>query len=124
MQCPKCKAKMLPVSVGDVEVDRCANCAGLWFDTREHEVLKNVKGSERIDDGGAALSAIHDAMRDYPCPRCGGAMVPMTVHHQPHIHYEQCITCGGAYFDAGEFADYKELTLAEALNRFFALLRE
>ena len=34
--CPKCKASMTQVTVGEYVVDRCTGCSGLWFDLREH----------------------------------------------------------------------------------------
>ena len=44
-QLPKCNAPMGKVTFTSVVVDRCASCRGLWFDAREHERLKDMKGS-------------------------------------------------------------------------------
>ena len=43
----------------------------------------------------------------------------MTDHNQPHIKFESCTVCYGVFFDAGEFRDYKELTLTESVKRLF-----
>ena len=51
MQCPKCAQAMEKVTFQDVEVDRCINCGGMWFDMLELEELKKMKGSEKIDTG-------------------------------------------------------------------------
>ena len=44
MQCPKCEATMeehsLSTLKGQVTVDRCNSCRGLWFDIGEAEALK------------------------------------------------------------------------------------
>jgi hypothetical protein len=44
-------------------------------------------------------------------------MIQMTDHKQPHIKYESCTVCYGVFFDAGEFRDYKEVTLAESVRK-------
>jgi hypothetical protein len=35
---------------------------------------------------------------------------------QPHIVFEKCSACSGVFFDAGEFTDFQEYTLAERLK--------
>ncbi len=35
MNCPKCASEFEKISFGDVEVDRCLGCHGLWFDMLE-----------------------------------------------------------------------------------------
>jgi Zn-finger nucleic acid-binding protein len=42
---------MEKVTFKDIEVDRCTNCKGLWYDMLEHEELKGLKNSEEIDTG-------------------------------------------------------------------------
>ena len=120
LKCPKCAAGMEKVTFASVVVDRCVACRGLWFDAREHERLKDEEGSERIDTaagaGGAPAEAeaggrASDARID--CPVCHTRMIRMVDHRQPHIRYESCTVCHGAFFDAGEFRDYKEATVKE-----------
>ena len=40
IECPKCRHGMDEITYGDVTIDRCTNCAGLWFDTGEADQLK------------------------------------------------------------------------------------
>ena len=42
MQCPKCAQAMEKVKFQDVEIDRCINCGGMWFDMLELEDLKKL----------------------------------------------------------------------------------
>ena len=49
MNCPKCKSDMAKVEFKGIEIDRCTNCSGIWFDILEEEDLKKIEGSERID---------------------------------------------------------------------------
>ncbi len=121
LNCPKCSAVMEKVSFGGTTVDRCVSCKGIWFDAREQEHLKDAAGSEALDVGGPASAP---APAPPPggkvlCPVCRTPMIRMTDHQQPHLKYESCTVCYGVFFDAGEFRDYKELTLAESVKRLF-----
>jgi len=64
---------------------------------------------------GRAQNSNFDAI----CPRCEVPMMPESDKKQAHIHYEQCPDCKGVYFDAGEFRDYKELTIGEFFKSMF-----
>ncbi|XAL98777.1 zf-TFIIB domain-containing protein [Phycisphaeraceae bacterium D3-23] len=125
MQCPKCSAEMKTQAVDGIEVDQCTGCGGMWFDLREHDRLreKGGKAVASLDSGDRAKGAANNEERDIDCPRCGVQMVKLAHHEQTHIHYEQCATCGGAYFDAGEFDDLRELTLGERVKRLLPGLR-
>ncbi len=116
MQCPKCEGPMLRVSVQGYEVDRCERCGGLWFDLREHEHLARAARNTRIDTGDPAKGREMNTTRDILCPRDHSTLIPMSVLGQPHIQIERCNVCGGSFFDAGEFRDYKEITAAEWLR--------
>ncbi len=113
MNCPKCSAKMETVTFADVEVDRCTQCHGLWFDASEAEKLRSVPGAEAIDQAAPAQAAAGGSAGAVSCPRCHTRMIEMVVHGQPHIRFESCTVCYGQFYDAGEFTDLKTLTLAE-----------
>ena len=123
MQCPKCGGTMRIVTHEGIDIDRCTSCEGLWFDLREHDKLRDIKGSEYIDTGDPEMGEDQDEVRDIDCPRCHTQMVKLAFPDQPHIRYEQCATCGGAYLDAGEFRDLKSFTLAERLTRLMQPFR-
>lgn len=121
MKCPKCDSELKTLAFNDVEVDRCAGCGGLWFDAFEHEELKQLSGSERIDyppikkkPAGAGSGC---------CPKDKQPLFAMVVAGQPHIAYESCGFCHGVFFDAGEFKDFKEETLGERLRAAFGFAR-
>ena len=41
IECPKCGHGMDEITYGgDLAVDRCTNCKGMWFDAGEAELLK------------------------------------------------------------------------------------
>lgn len=120
MNCPKCDAAMEPVTFATVEVDRCPQCQGLWFDEGEAEQLKSAKGAGKLDAGQPLMAAAAQGPQKVLCPRCRTPMIGMVVHGQAHIRYESCKVCHGSFFDAGEFKDMTENTI---LERIRAVLR-
>lgn len=108
MKCPKCAAGMATVSFAGIDVERCHACHGLWFDALEHEDLRRIDGSERIDDGLSAVGRAFDVDAPLRCPSCAGAMVRMVDTRQSHLWFESCTSCHGVFFDAGEFRDFKD----------------
>lgn len=40
MKCPKCGMRLEEIAVGDVYLDKCSGCAGIWLDKGELEVIR------------------------------------------------------------------------------------
>jgi len=119
MNCPKCDSDMEKVTYEEIEVDRCINCKGIWFDMLEREHLKDIEGSESIDIGSTERGERFNKMTKIDCPACKTLMIEMVDKDQPHISYEACTTCYGLFFDAGEFKDYKHHTVFEFFKKLF-----
>jgi Zn-finger nucleic acid-binding protein len=94
------------VAFEGIEVDRCTGCKGIWFDVLEKEHLNDLHGSEAIDVGETPADA-PDAHRRILCPVCKTLMINMSVAGHPDLKYESCTVCFGAFFDAGEFREFK-----------------
>ena len=113
IECPKCGHGMDEVSYGgDVLIDRCTNCQGLWFDQGEAELLKSKWMGDALDSGSRAEGKKWNPVDDIACPRCGKDMEKASDPDQPHIWYEACRE-HGLFMDAGEFTDYKQETLTD-----------
>jgi Zn-finger nucleic acid-binding protein len=112
---------MSEIVVDEQTLDRCEGCGGMWFDNLEHEKLKAAHAARAIDVGEAVLGKRNDAMKNVKCPKDGATMIRLTVHEQPHIHLDSCPVCYGTYFDAGEFADFQDVTLVERARRFLGM---
>ena len=108
MKCPKCISPMVKVLFEGIEVDRCVDCHGLWFDQSEREDLLQRRNSEAIDNGDPRLGSQFDRVDSIVCPRCGTHMIPMVALGRPRIHFERCTLCAGSFFDAGEFKRLKQ----------------
>jgi hypothetical protein len=44
MKCPKCGMQLEEMAFGDVRVDKCFSCEGLWLDKGELEVIREKEG--------------------------------------------------------------------------------
>lgn len=117
MQCPKCHSAMEVIAVDGGEVDRCPGCGGLWFDLLEHEELKAQ--AALIDTGDALVGARHNTIDRIECPSCGNGqpLIRMVDPQQPHIWFESCTVCYGRFYDAGEYRDFAEFTVADWFKR-------
>ena len=113
MRCPKCRADMEQVDYEGTEIDRCTICKGLWFDAGEIELLRDKEAAAAIDTGDASIGKKSNAMDDYQCPRCSGAMVRVVDARQRHIWFETCSSCSGSFLDAGELRDLSTLNIAD-----------
>ncbi|MCK7594400.1 zf-TFIIB domain-containing protein [Pseudomarimonas salicorniae] len=120
MNCPKCQAEMQVVRVEGGEVDRCGGCGGLWFDMLEDQDLLSL--AAEIDTGDPEVGRRHNAIDRISCPKCsdGQPMIRMVDPAQPHIWFESCTVCYGKFFDAGEYRDLAEFTVADWFKRLRA----
>ena len=112
MRCPKCKNKMEAVEFEGVEVDRCTACEGIWFDVGENDWLFGKDAAEAIDTGDPLIGSQTNQIDRYRCPRCDGGMLRRVDPRQKEIRYEECTSCRGSFFDAGEFTDLVKHAIA------------
>ena len=117
MRCPKCRTDMEQVEFDGVEIDRCKNCNGMWFDVGESDALKNIDAATAIDIGDSESGRQMNEIDRYRCPRCDGGMMRMVDPRQSDIWYEECTSCKGTFFDAGEFRDLSEQKISSFLKR-------
>ena len=118
MRCPKCRADMVQIAIDGVEVDRCSTCHGLWFDEGELSQMRSKEAAAVLDTGDVATGKQQNKIEHYRCPRCAGPMNRLVDPQQTHIWFEQCGTCRGSFFDAGELTDLANVTASDFFKRF------
>ena len=105
MDCPKCSLPMTTRKIGDVEVDECTTCKGIWFDRDE---LRQAKDETDPDlswmdfDIWKHKDQFHIAARPTKCPRCA---IPMAAvnYGETGVEIGVCSKCQGTWLDGGEF---------------------
>ena len=118
MLCPKCRSDMVQVAIDGTEIDRCSTCHGLWFDAGELEKMRNRQAAEVLDVGDISVGKQQNEIEYYRCPRCAGPMNRLVDPQQTHIWFEQCDSCHGSFFDAGELSDLAKLSISDLFKRF------
>jgi Zn-finger nucleic acid-binding protein len=118
MRCPKCRSDMEQIMIDDTEVDRCSSCHGLWFDDGELRKLRTKEAAAVLDIGDATTGKQQNEIEHYRCPRCAGPMNRLVDPAQPHIWFEQCGSCRGSFFDAGELTDLATVSMSDFFKRF------
>ena len=103
MDCVACGKPMIVVEHDKIELDYCANCSGVWFDTGEIELLL-----ERMRLELAGLEGLHlaeeakSAERKRRCPICRKRMKKVDLGHEPVLVIDACPDGEGLWFDSGE----------------------
>ena len=99
INCPKCSSEALveTQALGNIPLDVCPGCAGIWFNNGELEAL--LKQSQ----GGAAadLALIGPRDGDLLCPSCKNKMSRGGLVN-PLLLVDKCQACGGIWLDSHE----------------------
>ncbi|MFC1946219.1 zf-TFIIB domain-containing protein, partial [Chloroflexota bacterium] len=101
MICPVCKQDMLVVEHQNIELDYCASCHGVWFDSGELELLLQCHGFEEAAVFLAGILAKPVATGEKPrkCPICSRKMAKASVGE---TIIDACSRGEGLWFDGGE----------------------
>ncbi len=119
MNCVKCDGQLRKVVIGEIEVDKCDRCSGIWFDLGELEKILEQKHIEalrnEIDNNEG-----HDEKQG-KCPRCGGTgnMVRVTSLKDADVHIDTCSVCYGQWLDGGEIEHLKDQGILDRIRRRF-----
>ena len=108
MNCPQCEIPMTKKSRGDVTIDACPQCRGLWFDSGEIDDLKDQLGPPDLRWADfelwrkkAEFEVAPDALQ---CPRCPDAALTFMRDRETETAVRFCPRCKGSWMTAGDFA--------------------
>ena len=124
LSCPRClSANLDEIEIGEVMLDRCARCAGLWFDSAEIGALVGRHHSaSKIDLIIPAAQAVEASLK---CPRCADIDLRRLIlddqRGQKRYLY-RCVSCLGTWLDRGELKEQEDARLAEILSDYFSEL--
>jgi Zn-finger nucleic acid-binding protein len=118
--CPKCGAQLVPAALGNLMVDGCPGCGGIWFDYGEL-----AKVAQAGSTGSTVLEASFNPGGGYgpggtmSCPSCGAPLHEFEFQHSPGIKLDGCSQCKGIWVDDGELAAIQR-RVDEAAGRTYA----
>ncbi len=110
--CPDCQERMLPFLCGDVVIDKCVSCDGIWFDDLE---LGHFKRS--LDNIDWNLIDVDHKPEPQPehaisiCPRCPGEVLSKDVYgYNTKVEIKRCSKCEGIWIEIHHLLSLMELS--------------
>ena len=99
--CPACQEMMRPVELGEVTVDECRFCDGLWLDRDEPEQLAkmDILGKHLLQPINFDDSKKKAPQGERICPRCEKTL---RVYKHNDVDVDICGTCRGMFLDRWE----------------------
>ena len=120
MQCPQCRKSMIPKKSGEVVLDECPQCKGIWFDKDE---LAETAGRTDPDlrwmdfeiwkkEGIVSLNN-----ETLECPRCRKIEMQAINYRKPDIDITFCPSCEGVWLGVGDLKNIIHAFETEASNK-------
>ena len=128
MLCPVCRREMLTLEFRFIELDRCAECGGVWLDSGEIALVAEKAGAlesallSALEPGDIADGVSAGARR---CPVCAKRLERVCAPLAGGVVVERCARRHGIWFDEGELDTAVRAAGAEPgdeLSRFLAEL--
>lgn len=104
--CPKCSSESLvkTLTLGNIPLDACPGCSGIWFDKGELEALLIQSQGGSMPD----LNLINPKAEGLDCPRCKSKMTRGGLTN-PLLLVDRCQSCGGIWLDPHELELLRKL---------------
>ena len=96
---------MIVVEHNEIELDYCASCQGVWFDSGELELLlksMSLESQNLLLDNILRSPEASSPEKKRRCPICTKKMKKTTIGQQPEILIDICQHGDGLWFDGGE----------------------
>ena len=110
--CPACRTSPLSAAVVEPGLvgDACGQCGGQWVPADVYFAWAE-RPSPYMGGDDVPPPAV-DSGPAKRCPDCGHFLAHLRVGHGTAYHLDRCGTCGGTWFDAGEWADLRRRAIA------------
>ncbi len=116
MNCPKCKDIALSKKGDFNSPFSCKKCGGMWLEYEKlPDFMDNLKSSTSKLDEGLNLNDDKTGL----CPSGHGIMLRAKINVENPFFLEKCGTCGGVWFDNGEWQRIIDNELTDMMNEFW-----
>jgi len=126
LHCPRCDARMVGRLVGDVLLDECEQCYGIWLD--QEALTRLLEDRESEVSAGLHAQGLHTRERAavdpgaqsggrmyVKCPECDAVMNRRVFARGAKVIVDQC-KAHGTWFDAGELPLVMEFVASGGLG--------
>lgn len=122
MNCLNCNTELDRKVFGDIEVDECAKCKGIWFDAGELRKAKDLT-DENLNWMDFEIWKHEHLFKtdstDLACPHCSNALVSIN-YGDTDVEVDYCPNCNGAWLDKDEFVNIIEALTKELHSKSFS----
>lgn len=103
--CPGCGSVFEQRRYGDLEIDECRDCGGLWFDSQElaDYLMRRKVASTGVDWAGPCRDIKTSSMR-LSCPRCEDSQLKPCKWGV--LVFNRCGRCFGAHVGRADLENY------------------
>ena len=124
MDCPVCKSAMITLELSEVEIDYCTDCAGIWLDAGELELLLGrPEKAEKLLDSFKIDADCTETRRK--CPICLKKMQKIIIgQSKPILLIDKCPRGHGLWFDKGELQNIFDRAQLDQENKIRKLLAD
>jgi Zn-finger nucleic acid-binding protein len=104
MDCPRCSKPLTEVKVGDLLIDGCNRCGGVWFDSTGLAEIARTQAAhlKELDDFFTRTAKTRELKSRGSCPKCSVPLFEFEFAHSPGIKLDACPVCKGIWMDDGE----------------------
>jgi len=106
MKCPVCRTNSFAKTtvVADLSAEKCSSCNGLWIARKDYDFWRQHASPDSTSPTvPLEVQLPEDPPRPKFCPTCGVFLFPYRVGHGLAVSLDFCGTCGGVWFDKGEW---------------------
>jgi len=117
MECPQCKEQMKQSTIGEITINECCLCRGMWFD---HGQLDAVKDEVLPDMGWLDIDTWKEQaefkvrMDPIFCPKCRNIPLTTIQDRKSMTEISICTQCKGTWVSSGQFLNLINALLDEA----------
>lgn len=117
MKCPQCKKQMNQSTIGEITINECPSCIGMWFDQGQLDAVKDevLPDMGWLDIDTWKEQAEFEAHR-IPnfCPKCREIALTTIKNRKSITEISICTRCKGTWLATGQFLNLINELLDEA----------